>query len=369
MLRDAAVPEMVLFRVMRNGPISGTELVVAVEQRLRDRLPASWPLEVRRGLRRGRRGSAEAVAEITAPTGEKASVAIEVKYRIDARDVPGVLVQARRFPTDAVMLVAPFLSERARDAIAGLGVNYADATGNLRLQLERPAIFIEISGAASNPWPDSDEPLRTLKGPGAGRVVRALCELKPPHGVRELAQLSGAAASTTSRVVALADREGLVSRDDQARIVTVDWRGLVRRWAQDYSLTRSNQTRTYIEPRGLPALLRKLGASDMTYCVTGSLAAAARGSLTAPRLGVLFVEDALLAAQQLQLREADSGANAMLAEPLSDAVFDRTWQEDRVRYAGMAQVAVDILTGPGSRPAEAEEVLSWMGANEDEWRS
>ncbi|MEO9048345.1 MAG: hypothetical protein ABI334_01865 [Candidatus Dormiibacterota bacterium] len=266
-------------------------------------------------------------------------------------------------------MAAPFLGPRTREVISEEAEGYGDATGNLRLRLDRPALFVEVTGAESNPWREGEEPLRTLKGPGAGRVVRALCEIAPPYGVRQLAKLSAAPASTTSRVLALLDREALLTRDEKARIVSVDWQKTIRRWAQDYSLTRSNRVATYIEPRGLPALLGKLREAKFTYSVSGSLAAAARAPITAARLGVVYVADVTLAAERLRLRQADSGANVMIAEPFDRVVFDRTWMTNGVTYAGLAQVAVDLLTGPGRGSAEGEELLRWMEANLRAWRA
>ncbi len=349
---------------MRNEAISGTAVITTIGALLRNTLPVDWRLDVQREVGRG----ANALIVIGAPRGERATVALEAKDRLEPNVIPAALAHASR-GADAVMLAAPFLSERSRALVIERGGGYADATGNLRLRLDRPAVFIKLEGARSNPWPDRDEPLRTLKGPGAARVVRGLCELRPPYGVREVANRSRSSVSTTSRVLALLDRDALIDRGGSSRIVSVDWQSLLRRWAQDYSLTGSNRAMAFIEPRGLPALLKKLSASGLRYSVTGSLAAAARGPLAAPRLGVVYVADTGLAAEELRLREVDDGANVMLLEPLSDVVFDRTWVADGVEYAGMAQVAVDLLTSPGRGPSEAEDVIRWMESNEDAWRA
>ncbi|MGH9322842.1 MAG: hypothetical protein ACRD3V_23525, partial [Vicinamibacteria bacterium] len=184
--------------------------------------------------------------------------------------MPAVLEQIRRFAADGQpFIVAPFLSLRAREELAEAGAGYADATGNFRLALERPALFVETVGATSNPWPE-ERPLRSLKGPAAARVVRALCDLQPPYGVRELAERSGASPAVASRVVDLLDREALLTREPRGGVTSVDWAGLVRRWTEDYSFTGSNRTATLLEPRGLQSLLDKLASSPLDYSVTGS---------------------------------------------------------------------------------------------------
>ena len=70
----------------------------------------------------------------------------------------------------------------------------------------------------------------------------------------------------------------------------------------------------------------------------------------------------------LDLRPADSGANVLIGKPFDPVVFDRTEEQDGVTYAGVAQVAVDLMTGPGRGPAEAESLIDWMHSHEDIWR-
>jgi len=56
-------------------------------------------------------------------------------------------------------------------------MGYADLTGNVWLTADVPAIFISDRGADSDPWREEERPLCSLKGPAAGRVVRALDRL------------------------------------------------------------------------------------------------------------------------------------------------------------------------------------------------
>src|SRR5690606_2342663 len=141
--------------------------------------------------------------------------------------------------------------------------------------LERPAVYLETEGASADPWARSgDRPLRSLKGPTAGRVVRALCDLRPPYGVEQLAARSGTSLGSVARVFAFFDQEGLITREPRGPVTDVRWADLIRRWAEDYAFARTNRTRTFLEPRGLPAMLEKLKAASLQYSVTGSLAGA-----------------------------------------------------------------------------------------------
>ena len=98
---------------------------------------------------------------------------------------------------------------------------------------------------ASEQDPDrTPRPLHSLRGSAAGRVVRALVELPPPLGVRELAVASATPLGTVSRVVSFLETDAVLTRDERKRIVSVDWPGLLARWAKDYELTKSNELLT-----------------------------------------------------------------------------------------------------------------------------
>jgi hypothetical protein len=356
-----------MFHDMWNGPTSATTLLQVLTELLRERLPASWQL-CSQPLLGARRLRQDYVLTIGAPDGTRADVAVEVKSSLEPADVPRVLDQLARYGTAQNFLVAaPFIGPRARQRLAAAGVGYADATGNLRLTLEQPALVVDLAGANTNPWPDT-RPLRSLKGPAAGRVVRALCDFRPPFGVRQLAARSTTSAASISRVATLLEREALITRDSDGTIVQVDWAGVLRRWVEDYALTTSNRVRTFLEPRGLPALLDKLTTVAGPYAVTGSLPAVAVAPVAPARLAVVYVQDTARAAEELQLRPAEVGANTLLAEPFDPVVFDRSWTRDGIVYTALTQVAADLLTSPGRGPAEGEALMRWMADNEHVWR-
>ncbi len=354
---------------MRDGSFSGTTLLREAAEAILRRLPPSWKLYELAIPEPG----PDAIFRVRAPDGDESAIIVEVKAQVAPRDISRLVTQFQSYATKteteaaAFLLVAPYLSARARELLDDAGVAYVDQTGNVRLAIEQPALYIERTGAGSNPFRE-DRPLRSFKGPAAGRVVRALCDFIPPYGVRELANRSRTPAATVSRVVALLDRDAIVTKDSRGRVVAVDWRALIRRWTQDYSLMSSNRTQTYLEPRGLPQLLSKLRANPLQYAVTGSLAGAAKAPIAAPRLATLYVEDPVSAAATLGLRPAESGANIVLAEPFDRVVFDRCWEQDNIRFSALSQVAADLLTSPGRGPSEGEELLKWMEGHERDWR-
>jgi hypothetical protein len=319
-------------------------------------------------------GLIDAVVELTGPDQAKAVLVVEAKPSVLTRDLPSLVEQLRshldRFSESAApMLVAPYLPPSARAWLEEQGVSYADATGNLRLVLERPAIFLRDRGADRDPWRGPGRPRGGLQGKSAARVVRALVDFFPPLSVPELVQRSGASTGATYRVVEFLEREALIDRMPRGPITAVAWRRMLQRWSADYSFQRSNTVSRHIQPRGLPVVMDRLAASpDLRYAVTGSLAAQRLAPYADSRLAMLYVDDVEQVAQRLDLRAVDSGANVLLAATDYDVVFDRLVVIDGIKFVAPSQTAVDLLTGPGRSPAEAEALLDWMEAHERDWR-
>ena len=353
-------------------PPSGLQIERQVERFLAERLPAGWSLQARRTEALAGRYRADLLAEIASPAGETAVLAVEIKRNLEPRDVLQVVEQISMFTASALpravpVVAAAYLSPRTRALLRERGVGYADTTGNVRIEVSTPGLFIATDGADHDPWP-RDHKLRSLRGRGAARAMRAIIDTSPPCGVRELAQSTGASAPTLSRVLDLLEREAIVTRARGA-VATVDWQGAIRRWAEDYDQTDSNTPTTVLEPRGLPALEKRLRVTKLEYAATGALAAQRFDPIAPARLATIYVTDAAESIDNLALRETEAGANVVLLEPLDPVVFDRTVHRDGLRCVAPSQLAVDLLTGPGREPSQGEQMLKWMDKNEHVWRS
>lgn len=337
-----------MFHGMRNVSSGGTVLRQALEG-VRRRLPPGWTAE----------GRADATLRLSGPDRRSVDLPIIVRKGLVPRDIPALLTRTEK----PVMVVASYLGERARELLSQGGASYADATGNVRVVVSSPAIFLEGVGAEKDPE-RAPRPLHSLRGAAAGRVVRALVELGLPQGVRELAAAAATPLGTVSRVVSFLETEALLTRDDRKRIVAVDPVALLSRWAKDYDLTKSNELHKLLEPRGLPALWPKLGQLPR-YVATGSTA----GPGIAPtRIAMVYVDDPEAAARSLDLVPAEAGANVWLLRPYDDVVFERTRHRAvivgettvDVVTVSAAQAVVDLLSSPGRGPQEAEALMEKM---------
>lgn len=346
-------------------PRSDAELFRVGAAAIRARLPATWSVAAR--------GGAAGELVLRAPDGQQVVVAVEVRNVFRSDGVAAVrdrLVARTRDRSDVVgVLFARYLAGTTRQRLAAAGLGYLDATGNILLRSDSPPLYLSDRGAAADPWRGRGRPRGGLGGEPAAKVVRALADHGGPWGIRELVGASRASTGSVYRVIDFLEGEELVCRAD-GRIDVPDWRALLRRWSVDYQFLHSNSVTRWIAPRGLPALLERVRGSGVDYALTGSIAASAWAPHAPARSAMVYTPEPELAAAAWGLRRTETGANVLLAEPGYDVLLERTGTGELggLVTAAPAQVAVDLLSGPGRAPAEAEELLDWMVSNENSWR-
>lgn len=358
----------------QQGPINEQDLVNRVVRAIGQRLPRSWSaIEARTAP--GNLPS-DAALEITAPDGQASRVAFEIKRRITSADV-GRLVE--RWSDDQrvvgwngvpVLVTSDYISPPVRERLADNEISFVDATGNLRLQLDIPGLFVEATGASTDPWRSPTRAISGLRKVPAARVVRALADFTPPYSATELARLAKVSIGSVYRVLTFLEREGLVTRNGSGQVVDVDVVAMLRRWSEDYEFTmRKSSPRQFVALRGPEEIVARLRDAQWRYVVTGSFAAADLAPYAEARQLVLFASDPALVAEAFQLHPASGPANVAIAVPYDEVVFERARRRNGVWYAAPSQIAVDLLTGPGRNPSEGDELLRWMLANEGKWRS
>lgn len=341
---------------------------------LREDLPTSWQWHVDEEPRRGG-VRFDALVTLGAPDGQSATLAVEAKRLVASRDIAHALEQLRANVTRAALqgavplVVARYLPPAARERLEREGAAYADATGNRRLALERPALFLRNVGADRDPWRGPGRPRGSLQGKPAARVVRWLADVAPPYTPLQVAEGSGASTGATYRVITFLEEEGLVERQPRGPITVVQWRRLLERWSRDAGFERSGP-QSLLFPRGVEALVEALRAApDLRYVLTGSLAAQRYAPHAPARFAMVYADDVGAAIARLGLRRVETGANVLVAADRNGVGFLRAQEVDGVHLATPSQIAVDLLTGPGRSPSEGVALLDWMEAHEPEWRA
>ena len=248
-------------------------------------------------------------------------------------------------------------------------MNYLDLTENALIQLENPALFIQSRGADRDPTPRPRGKAR-IRGPKAGRLIRTLADVRPPYGVRALAEATSLAPGYISRLLDALDDDAIVERTKRGGVEDVEIAALLRRWAESYDVFDSNDATLFLAPQGaaqaLSALTELGGSAELA--VTGSFSAVRYAPVAAPALLTVYSDSPSDLAAALRMIPADTGANVAVLRPFDPVVWTRTVEADRIRFVAPSQTVVDCLTGNGRMPSEGEALLEWMLTNESEWR-
>lgn len=342
---------------------------------LQARLPNGWSAAAESLQPDKEQLQADARIVLNGPQGTSLTVVVEEKQSVSPREVldqlsPRVSSARSMGAYLPLLVIAPWLSERAQALLAEANLNYLDMTGNALLRIDNPPFFLQTTGAQRNPSP-AKRPGAKLRGAKASRVIRLLLDVSPPYGVLDIAAATGLNRGYVSRLLDALYREGLIEREPRGPVESVDVPSLARRWAKGYDTFRTNGAEGFIAPAGLDRLLERLAGNPglgTRSVITGAFAANRLAPIASPALLLLYYEMPQLLAVDLDLLPADEGANVMILKPFDPVVFDRTQIEEGLRYAAPSQVTVDCLGGNGRMPAEGEALLEWMAANETSWR-
>ncbi|MFD9608335.1 helix-turn-helix domain-containing protein [Streptomyces sp. NPDC059083] len=320
------------------------------------------------------------------PVGDSAytQLMVDVKQRLTPRQADTVLAAKAALLREVnnysnLMIVAPWLSAATQKVLSEHGISYLDLTGNIALRVARPAIVIRMVGATRAPRSEAAERSKTtLAGAKAGRLVRLLADVAPPHRATDLHRATELSLPYVSRLLDALEDELLIRRDGRL-IRDVQWEGVLRARAAESPLLARNSYTGVLAPNGVPMLLDQI--SDLAevepavfegLAVTGTYAAsrvapvAVGGQLmfhVAPWLDIdTLVED-------LGLIPVEEGADVLLLRAPDAFVFEGARIIDGLQHVALSQLVLDCLAGPGRMPAEGEAVLRYMSEHLDRWRS
>ena len=357
------------------------ELVEAALKLLAERLPPGWTVARVEGQGAGT-GEGDALFAFSTQSGmAMGSAIVEARRSFAAADVDRLLGGLTRRLREAagdrpILLVSEFLSPRTRERLAGEDISYLDLTGNIRLVMQSPPIFVETAGADRRRSDTATKRVAGLSGVKVGRVIRFLAEVIPPYGVNDIEEATGISRGYVSRVLDRLADDALIRRESRGPVETVEWSAMVRQRGQSVDLFRTNTTRTYVAPNGARAAyesLRRVAVAD-TVVVTGSFAAVRKAPIAAPALLAMYVipggrpPNFERIERELGLLPTDEAADVVLLWPSNERVVDDPWTEDGVRFVNLPQLAVDCLGGSGRMPSEGEALIEWMQANADDWQ-
>ncbi|HEX2294916.1 MAG TPA: hypothetical protein VHN37_06365 [Actinomycetota bacterium] len=336
---------------------------------LRNYLPGQWSADFQPTAVAG---GTDAVLVLTGGS-SNATFIVEARSRLSPKEIEDTFGapsfrRLRAHGRQRVIVIAPYLSRRARDLLTAEDICYIDLTGNVRIVHEYPSVWVEKDGAARDPAA-KPRPARGLRGAAAGKIVRGLIDVRPPYGVTELARVLRVDAGYATRVLEALDAEALIERGRRGRVMDADWESLLRRRAETLDLLSPRGAETYVAPSDISMALGVLEASGRKdVMISGSTAASRLAPVAPAALLVLYSMDREGLAADLDLVAVSEGANVALIRPQNTAPFLNAGSFPPFTFAAPSQIAIDCLSGNGRMPAEGEAVIEWMKRDVERWR-
>ncbi|MEQ1517961.1 MAG: type IV toxin-antitoxin system AbiEi family antitoxin [Usitatibacteraceae bacterium] len=301
------------------------------------------------------------VAELSY-AGTPAKFVVEVKGNGQPRVVREAALQLKRLLRDqndeAIPLVmAPYLSEQAREVCKEEGVAYADFVGNTHIVFGSIYIDRQVS---DRPEPDRRS-LRSLSKPKTARILRVL--LRDPGyawRVNNLADVAKVSVGLVSNVGKVLRERGWVEQSSLGLTVT-DPNDLLDSWAEEYSLPKGEELRFYTHLHGEALIdrLRTLAASDARIVMASFSAAAWLAPYVRQSTTYFYADEQGLETlqQALELKPAATGGNLIIRIPDEDGVLDdHVEPADGVAVTSPVQTYLDLLQY-GERGLEGAEHL------------
>lgn len=313
--------------------------------------------------------------DLTAPNGDRLSFAVEARRSgsVSATLLVPALRDLGRRASLPVLFMSDYIGPGLRTALAQEGISFADGTGWVRLTSEEPLVLLTGQGAPKSPRQPGTSAVVRLNGVAANRTIRALATTALPIGVRDLADLADVSPGSVSKLLVTLAAEGVVDRDERARVIAVRRPALIQRWIRDYTFAETNNAvGYYIAPRGLERTLSRLDGSDTAVALTGSAAArrllpAGTTSVVPLRLLAMYAASPSALARELGLIAADPiTANVVIAAPQDPQVLTSAGKEPLVAPVGL--VLADLLTLPNRSEAEADQLVDALARDDAGWK-
>lgn len=307
-----------------------------------------------------------------APNYQNAILLFEVKSRGEPYFLEGAISHVKQLDLAAIskkyeapramtkaIVVAPFISERGRTLLKSRGVGYMDLSGNCSFTIG--AYHLDRIGH-ENPKKEK-RVARSIFAPKAARVPRALLEEpKRTWNVSELANAIGTSAGHVHAVVTKLQQNGFVFRDNENKVVLDKPAELLDQWTTVYNVSEVETIPLYTFQRSVPLFAKKLGQAaaklEKPYALTLHAGASLVSPFTRFNETHFYARKADVAAwtQALDLRPAESGANAFILVAKDDGVFYRQQEIEGSKVVSTTQLYLDLYNYP-ARGREQAEVL------------
>ncbi|MHB8840476.1 MAG: type IV toxin-antitoxin system AbiEi family antitoxin [Candidatus Aquicultor sp.] len=295
--------------------------------------------------------------------GKSAQVVIEFKSSGNPASIRQASEQLKSYAkafNALPMLVAPYLSPRARQMLRDNDILYIDLSGNEWIKFE--GLYIDVQGQA-NQFKEE----RISRDPFADKaslVLRAMFEQPQKQwGIHELANKLGITAGFVSKIINSINQRGYASKSEEG-ISLINPKSVLEDWVHAYSY-KKNYQHNYFYPapsaKSIIDVLKRLdGGKDIEY----ALALQAGAYLVAPYAEFdsvhVYAKDSDARERLvnlLGLRRVDRGSNFVILDPYyKQSVFYGKREESGLPVVSDLQLYIDLYNYPLRGLEQAEHI-------------
>lgn len=323
---------------------------------------------------------ADASLAITGPTKKTIEVLAQIQENMFPRDLKIAVAQiqeATKNTNTAPLVVSNYFSKSMRELLEAYKISYADTVGNFKMQFPDLNVYIQGRGEEDkNPYRMPDRPRKSLRGSPATKVLQELIRTKPPVSLPQITKFAGSSTGVVYRLLEFLESEALITKTktlvnnrEVEKVTEIDWQGVLKAWASDYAVLKDNKVALALDPRGIQNTIKNLSEiNPKTYAVTGTVASNQYRNYGNPSQIMIYTANSQNLIDELGLTEVENGSNVILLETKSPFIFERSQVlKEGFSTAPIAQIAVDLLSGPGRNPEVGNELIKWMSINSKTW--
>lgn len=292
--------------------------------------------------------------------GDTDRIQVEVKKSMDRYGLLNLKDQLADYQNLNKTIFTDYVSPKLAEELRTLGVNFVDTVGNISIEIPDSRLLLEIRKVSENPFAQRGRPLKSLAGDPSARVVRGLLDLWAPIKASRLIAETGASRASVYRTLEYLESQRYITRSSPGTVESLQIGDLVRETSEQFGFGKTGTTFGYIAPRGIENVLEKLASTKANFALTGSAAATLLKPVAQTMQLMLYSQERDTLARELGLREVNSGGDVFINIPESDLVFQRTQTLDSLACVSTAQIAIDLASGPGRNPQEAEALIELL---------
>lgn len=260
---------------------------------------------------------------------------------------------------DIPVLIVPYMGPTGQEICARLSANWMDLAGNVNVRHDN--LYWIVRGSPNKKSRRSGP--RDIASPKGSRMIRRLLLEPEWHPTqRELALAVDVTEAYVSQFVGRLVRDGVVSKDKEARIRVVERDALLEAWREAYQLDRHQILKGFMFGRSGTELMHevsdKLAVQQVRHAATGLAAAWLYDQFASFRLATFYVEQLPPppVLQAIGFKEDRKAANVWLIAPNDPGVFDGETKVDGIPVVHAVQVYLDLKDLP-ERADEAADHL------------